>query len=533
MRKDSIKYTISITLVIISLFISPLLYSKGAIEQEDILLDTNKTFTIVYPKGEDEPLLDPFVASDELSLIILEGLFEGLYRVEHKSGDPIPAIAQSIEVSDDGLIWTFYLDKSASFSQGDAITAKTFVDSWLYLLEKASPRAQKSYLVSLFDVIKGAKEYRLGNGKRSNVGIYEKDRYTLEIHLDNKVPYLPSLLANVTFAAIHPDTYKHKNRPIIASGAYTLKEIDTNLIVLAKNTIYREADEVKNDYVKILIKDEIGAIESYLNKEAHWLLSYVPPQLLRTREDLHLSNIYATGFFYFSAKEGPYSDPKVRKAISLIIPWDEIRANSGQPFPSRTLIPASSSNIEESREVTLSRVEEANSLLKEAGFTSFSHLPPLRMAIHRGAPIRETAMKLALSWSDNLHIPVIVDTVPLSLYTRYPRENPYDVSYVTWVADFHDPFAFLPLFSSSSSYNLANYSNATYDNLLEKAVNSINEEQREMAILEAQETLLEDAILFPIHSGFSLHIVDSTRVKGWYDNAINIHPLRSLELIHP
>ena len=120
---------------------------------------------------------------------------------------------------------------------------------------------------------------------------------------------------------------------------------------------------------------------------------------------------------------------------------------------------------------------------------------------------------------------------PCPLYTRYPRENPYDVSYITWVADFKDPFAFLPLFSSSSSYNIANYSNAAYDDLLEKAVRSSSEEERKNAIDEAQKMLLEEAIIFPIHSGFSLHIIDSARVKGWYDNSINIHPLRSLEVI--
>ena len=519
------------TLLMMVFFSSSLLYSKGISEEEIYILDRDKTFVIVYPKGEDEPLIDPFVASDELSLLILEGLFEGLYRVEHETGNAVQAIAEHVEVSEDGLTWTFDIYNDATFSNGDPITAKVFVDSWLHLLESSSPRAQKSYLVSLFDVIKGAKEYRTGDGKRSDVGIHEKSKFTLEVLLNNKAPYLSSLLTNVTFAAIHPDTYKQRNQNLIFSGAYTLSNLSKEEILLEKNTNYREASSVNNDYVEILIRDDLEAIESYLNKEAHWLLSYVPPQLLRTRSDLHLSKIYATGFFYFSAKDGPYSDARVRKAISLITPWDEIRNNSGQLFPSATLIPSSGSILKKTKVVTTDSQEEAKRLLNLAGFSSFNDLPPLNMAIHRGAPIQETAMSLALSWSNTLTIPVIVDTVPLSLYTRYPRENPYDVSYITWVADFNDPFAFLPLFGSSSSYNIANYSNKEYDTLLEKAVNSNNEEERKIAIEAAEATLLEEAIIFPIHSGFSIHIVDSEVVKGWYDNTINIHPLRSLELI--
>ncbi len=206
--KKHLHYLIGISSLLLITFLSPsLLFSNGMREEEPVL-DKNNRFIIVYPQGEDEPLLDPFVASDELSLLILEGLYEGLYRVEHETGNATPAIADKVEVSNNGLIWTFYLNREATFSNGDTITAKVFVDSWLHLLESSSPKAQKSYLVSLFDVIKGAKEYRFGDGKKSDVGIYETSKYTLTIHLNNKAPYLPSLLTNVTFAAIHPDTYK-------------------------------------------------------------------------------------------------------------------------------------------------------------------------------------------------------------------------------------------------------------------------------------------------------------------------------------
>lgn len=528
MNKRVQRYCFILCVLILPFSLSPLI-SKGNLEEPLSVLDKENIFTIVYPQGDDSPLLDPFVANDELSLLILEGIYEGLFRVDNETGEAVKAIAEKVDMSSDGLIWTFYIKKSAKFSNGDSIKAKHFLISWLHLLESASPIAQKSYLVSLFDVVKGAKDYRLGNGKKEDVGIYEKSEYVVEVQLNNRAPYLPSLLTNVVFAAIHPDSFKNGKQSLTTSGAYTLQESSQNKILLAKNRYYHDSSSVKSDYIQILIKDELGAIESYLNKEAQWLLSYVPPQLLREKKDLHISQTYATGFFYFSAKSGPYSDSRVRKAISLITPWDEIRANSGQLFPSNTLIPMTTwADKKNSNDTTI----QALSFLKEAGYSSFSSLPPLSMAIHRGAPIQETASHLATFWANTLLIPVIVDTVPLSLYTRYPRENPYDVSYITWVADFNDPFAFLPLFSSSSSYNIANYSNIEYDYLLEEALKSSDEVERKLYIEQAQNILLEDAIIFPIHSGFSLHIIDSSQVRGWYDNSINIHPLRSLERIN-
>ena len=166
MKKQIHYFTIITSFLFILCFSPTHISSKGAREDQSISLNENKRLVIVYPQGEDTPLLDPYVASDELSLLILEGLYEGLYRIEHETGDAIPAIAEEVEVSNDGLKWTFHLDSSATFSNEDAITAKVFVDSWFHLLESSSPQAQKSYLVSLFDVIKGAKEYRLGNGKK-------------------------------------------------------------------------------------------------------------------------------------------------------------------------------------------------------------------------------------------------------------------------------------------------------------------------------------------------------------------------------
>ncbi len=483
-------------------------------------------FTIVYPEGKDDLLLDPFSATDEISLIVLEGLYEGLFRFDEETGNPTLAYAESMEVSDDGLTYSFTLKNGSTFSNGDPITAQVFIDSWMHLLEESGPGSQKSSLVSMFDVVKGAREYRLtGNGK-GGVALSSPSDDQLIITLDSPAPYLPSLLATIPFAAVHSGFYDGTGGKIISSGAFTLHYTSHSRTILKKNPLYHEKDEVKSEYIAVIRMSDEEAITSYETGEGHWYNFYIPVGSLRSPEDLKIDPIYSTGFYYFSASKPPYNDPLVRKALSLITPWDTLRATSGQIFPSSSLIPFSRhGGAEES-----GTDEEAIALIREAGY-EVEDLPPLTIAIHRGSSIARSAQMIAQEYSEVLGITVIIDTVPLSLYTRYPASNPYDLSYITWVADFHDPTAFLTLFYSRSAYNIANYSNDEYDTLVEHAMFSQGELERDFYLDAAQRFLLSDSVAFPLYTGFSLSVIDSEKVEGWYANDLNIHPLRSLGII--
>ena len=85
------------------------------------------------------------------------------------------------------------------------------------------------------------------------------------------------------------------------------------------------------------------------------------------------------------------------------------------------------------------------------------------MALTRGSQNAVAAEFIASLWSRILGLTVILDTVPVTLFSSVPEDNPYDFCTITWIADYFDPMAFLQMFRSDSSYNLANYSNADFD----------------------------------------------------------------------
>lgn len=529
-----------ITILVLTLLCSFRTFAKGTAELIPVVpsripLDSNNTFTIALQESEDPILYDPARASDANSLLVLDGLFEGLYTHDPATGNPVPALAKSVDISPDGLHWTFTLHDSARFSNGDPITSQTIVDSWMWVLGNAE-REDSTYLASLLDIIEGVGSYRNGRGSFGSVGIRAKQPHVLELQLTVPAPYLPALLSNAAFAAIHPSVRSGGEQPdprsIISSGPYVVKEASPESILLAKNPWYREYDAVASDFILFRFLDQPSTENAYLEGDVDWSLAYISPAMLKHPADLRISPQYSTGFFYFSAQDGPYADPQIRKALGLLIPWEQIRMSSGQVFPTSRLIPQSgetgASGQDRDEEANLS---EAFALLADAGYPHGAGLPPLSMAIHRGSQILEIANRIADIWSSLAGITVILDVVPLGMYSRSPSQTPYDFAYITWIGDFQDPFAFLHLWKGDSGYNLGNYRDAVFDRLVAEAMKSESEAVRRELMSRAEDRLLNEAAVFPIHHGITTNIIDSDNVAGWFDNPLDIHPLKHLRRI--
>ncbi len=502
-------------------------------EPPRISLEREKTFTIAMLESTDELFLDPARATDANSLVVLDGLFEGLFSFHPETGDPIPALAQQVEVSNDGLTWVFTIRENSYFSNGDPITAKSIVDSWLWLLWQSRDEDGKTYLVSMLDPVLGVEAFRKGELSTPPTGITAIDSRTIELRLRKAAPYLPSLLSTLPFSAIHPSLRNGEElmdpTDIISSGPYHIAEYSPSSILLEKHPWYADHESVPSDYIVFDFLGQTEIVEAFKNREIHWSLAYIPRDALHHAQDLRISAEYSSGFFYFSAKGNPYEDPKVRKALSLLVPWNEIRANSRHIFPTARLIPEHPDPLSDPVTRFNDPIEKAFDLLLEAGYPYGASLPPLHMAIHRGSQVEESAQYIADIWSRHLGITVILDIVPLSMYARYPELSPYDFSFITWIGDFHDPFTFLHLWSGDSGYNLGNLRDESYDQLLSRAMDTAQSTEGRTELARVAETyLLEHALVFPLYHGFSTNIILSDSVLGWYDNTLNIHPVKHL-----
>ena len=220
-------------------------HSQDAVQEENPKADVPKqkqVLTVTAPVHSYN--LNPHTASYNSEAQILSGIFEGLFSYDPVTLEPQYAIAVSYKISRDSKRWTFTLREDAFFSDGTPVTAESVKKSWLKLL-----RTPGAPYASLFDIIKGASDFRTGNGSEENVAIYDLDEHTLSIHLTTPASHLPRLLCMASFAV----TGTEEN---VYSGPFVLSEINENQAVLEKNEHYYDKENTKLDRITFRFCDD-------------------------------------------------------------------------------------------------------------------------------------------------------------------------------------------------------------------------------------------------------------------------------------
>lgn len=423
--------------------------------------------------------LNPYTASDNASVVILDNLYDGLFAYDSQTGKPVPALAENYSVSEDGLSWTFNLRESY-FSDNSPITAKSFEQSWKYLLQ--GPLASNLDFLSSIDT---------------------PDESTLVINLKYPVSYLPSLLCQPCLAAVKPSDSS------VFSGAYKVTLQSEKEIELKKNPYYW--DSTGCDEVTIHIGSDSDFSEDFLDGSIQWSLAPIE----NASDYMEIAPLYGTTFLYFCSSDAIFSGNNVKRGLARLIPMDYIRMIQSSIIPSDSLVPLSGAKAEFKTTVS----EDLSSIAAQ------TELPVLEIAVHRGDSTILSGQLIQEIWSSSLHTTVSLDTVPSTVYTSNPANNPYDFCIITWIADYYDPTAFLSLFRSDASYNLARYSNPEFDRLLELADKL---EDRDQYLLKAEEILLDSGTVIPISTAVSTNFVRTDLIEGWYPNPLDIHPLKSI-----
>lgn len=129
---------------------------------------------------ESDPLtLDPQIADDYSSAMLIANLFEGLVRCD-ADGNISPGIAESWDVSSNGLEYVFHLAENTKWSNGDAVTADDFIFG---ITRALSPETGAENISSLFP-IKNASQYYNNKAPSSELGLKAIDEHTLKITLE-------------------------------------------------------------------------------------------------------------------------------------------------------------------------------------------------------------------------------------------------------------------------------------------------------------------------------------------------------------
>jgi peptide/nickel transport system substrate-binding protein/oligopeptide transport system substrate-binding protein len=480
--------------------------------------------TITFSKSEVElDFRKSFYASEAQ---LFTAIYEGLFSYDPLTMEPTPALAEKWVLSEDKKQWTFTIRRNAQFQNGDPVTAEDFRAAWLSVLsaEFDAPYAGQ------FDIIEGAKEYRTGALKDiDKVGIIASDERTLVVKLNGPAFFFPSMLCHHSFSPIHPSMLDVKDWSAVipvSNGPFRIAELDESAIVFVKNETYWDASAVSLNKITIKYTETGDEASSLWNSgEARWISGEVNFETLTDRSGIQVNTMFATHYYYIRSGEKPWNDHRIRHALVLALPWDEIR--SGHMLPAKTLIyPLPGYPRLEGISGT-EQLEEAVELLAESGFPGGVGLPELVMRITPSSEAARISGLMARTWKEKLGVPVRVEVIPYSRYSQMLKTGGYTVGYSTWIGDFADPYTFLQMWRRDSNLNDALHDDADYEALMERSM--LEEGGKRWATLaEAEKLLLERGSVLPISHSPAVNIVDVGELAGWFPNALDIHPFKYL-----
>ena len=475
--------------------------------------DLQKSFTIIESVHPHE--LNPQLTSYSADAQILTGLFEGLFTYDPANLSPVYAIAQSYRISRDKKRWTFTINPDACFSNGEKITASSVRNSWLKLL--STPGAPYS---SLLDVIKGAEEFRNGLCDASEVGIYANSDDSLSIHLVKPANYLPKLLCHSAFSIVHED-------PNVFSGPFCLTETGQNFYRMTKNEYYWDKENVKLKEIVFYQSDnDVENAFLFNTGVADWACGATDTSLLYNQKAFVLSAEFGTSYFFFKQNSSIWSKVEFRSALLEAVPWEALRKDY---YVQATSFVYPLSGYPQVDGFSYTDVAEAKNIMNSArakyGIPADKTIP-LVLEISENSFSSDRLAALSDAWKE-LGVELQIRQKKGYEYYSGVSTSDADLFMYTWIGDFADPLAFLELFRGESTLNDSRWKNDEYDELLDKAAQT-SEEERYKLLSQAEIILLDDCMIIPVQHPVIYNIIDKNAVGGWSENAFDIHPLKYL-----
>ena len=494
--------------------------------------------------------LDPAIIVAQADMRVVQGLFEGLTRLEPVKARPVPGLAEKWEVSTNGITYTFHLRTNLVWSTGEPITADDVVYSWIRALD---PKTASRYAGQLY-YIKNAEDFNTGKIKDpSLVGVKALDKLTVQVQLAAPTAFFLDLCAFPTLAVVPQQAIEKygdhwlTHKPMPTSGAYELEAWRLNdKIRLVKNPKYWDAANTQSSIIDFLpVGSPSTALNLYERGQADivWDKGLIPAELLDVllkRPDFHTFSYLGTYFIRFNTTHKPFDDPRVRQALAMAVDKELIVkkiTRAGEVVTSH-LVPDGTQNYT-SPEGLSYNVEEARKLLAEAGYPGGKGFPRFEYLfdgaagasgnIHEGI-----AIELQQMWRDALGIHMDLRQVETQVFWGTQSRLDYDLSRSSWIGDYNDANTFLGMFVTGDGNNETGWSSARYDELVHRANETIDVNKREKLFQDAESILVHDQVpIIPLYIYVGVNYFDTNKVQGIWQNVLDDHPLRTILKIKP
>jgi oligopeptide transport system substrate-binding protein len=489
--------------------------------------------------------LDPQEATDGTSFEVIASFTDGLMQMD-ADGQAIPAIAESYDISEDGLTYTFHLREDAVWSNGDPVTAADFVFGWQ---RAADPAVASEYAYMLSDIgqVVNAAEVIAGEKDLSELGVTAVDEKTLEVQLNVPVSYFLSLMYFPTFYPVNEafftscgDTFGTSPETVLSNGAFILDEYEpaATAFHLTKNPDYYNADSIQLAGLNYqVIQDSQQALMSYQNGDLDMTLVN-GEQVDQVKDDPEFQTIGAGYLWYVSPNisEVPeLANENIRKALTFAINRDAITEDvlKDGSLPTYTAVPMQfaagpdgSDYAEDQTRYedvcaydTDKALEYWNQGLEELGITELS----LTMTVDADDAPQKVATVLKEQWETALPgFTVTLNVEPKKQRVADMQDGNFELGLTRWGPDYADPMTYLGMWVTDCSNNYGLWSNEEYDAIIAECTTGdlcTDVEGRWARLYDAEQIVMDEAVIFPLYTQANAEMLSSS-VTG-----IDFHPV--------
>ena len=465
--------------------------------------------------GEPENPLIPGNTNETEGGQVVDSLWTGLVQYDPDTNEPtFNGVAESIE-SDDATTWTVTLKDGWTFHDGTPVNAESFVNAWNYIAY--SPNAQgNSYF---FGTIAGYDDLQAPTDADGNAtgdpaatemsGLKVVDDLTFTVELSSPYAQWPTTVGYTAFfpmpQAFFDDPEAFGEQPI-GNGPFKADEpfVPGQGITLTRFEEYGGDDKANADEVRYVVYAEVDTAYTDLQGGNVDIIDTLPPDAIASAQDEFgdryietvQGDITSLGFPTYDAR---FADPDVRRAFSMPIDREAITEAifEGTRTPATSFLnPVIAGYRDDACDACVLNVEEANSLLDEAGF---DRSQPVDLWFNGGAGHDAWVEAIGNQLRENLGIEYVLRgeldfSEYLPLRDAKGMTGPFRDG---WIMDYPTAENFLgPLYTTAalppSGSNNSFYSNPEFDALVAEGNAAASDEDAIAAYQAAEDLLVRD-----------------------------------------
>lgn len=497
--------------------------------------DIDKTIRVNI--GGEPPSIDPSLMTDLGGNNMLQGLMEGLVRLDGDS-KMHPAAAESWEHSADYTVWTFKLRKNGKWHNGDPVTAHDFVYS---LQRTLTPETAADYAEIMFRLVKGGAEFYKAGGMTKGAtlpGVRAIDDYTVEYTLNYPAPFFGTFVSwgtwfpeNKKAVEASPSQWTLSPKTFVGNGPFKMVDyLSKDRMETAKADTYWDKDSIFWDKVVFrFIDDDNTEDAAFRTRELDVTETMAVPQVNYWKGKPEMRSYPSAGTIYvqFNVNEKPFDNKLVRRAFSKALQRSIITdklLRRGET-PSKGFIPPGIPSAGDDGDfrskagdlIGAFDAAAAKKLLADAGVGGVTGAEYLYNTREENKMIAEQLQQM---WRRSLGVDVRIQNADWDVVMTRTRQNDFVSARGSWFGDYLDPLTYLELFQSTNPKNGPRFKSEKYDALVESGRYEKDPVKRQQFFIEAEKLLVEDeAVIAPLYTNAFAYLVQAD-IEGLTSNTI-------------